>query len=124
MNLFGKLYKTKYWELEIRGPKFEPVMFNLHIRFDRKCDHTGFHFTFELVELFFVNFEIYDNRHWDYQNNRWEEYNSEGKLKDFGGSQEVADEYSNVKTCPMSDVGYHCNCYDEGSECHLCGSNK
>ena len=44
------------------------------------------------------------------------------KLEDFGGMQEIADEYSDVKTCSKSDVGYHCSCYDEeAGECHICG---
>jgi hypothetical protein len=43
------------------------------------------------------------------------------KLEDFGGMQEIADEYSDVKTCPLSDVGYHCSCYDRGKECDICG---
>lgn len=42
------------------------------------------------------------------------------KLEDFDGLEEVAAEYSDVKTCPMSDVGYHCSCYDRGEECHIC----
>ena len=43
------------------------------------------------------------------------------KLEDFGGMQEIADEYSDVKECPLSDVGYHCSCYDRGHECDICG---
>ena len=46
------------------------------------------------------------------------------KLEDFGGMQEVADEYSDEKTCPLSDVGYHCSCYDRGMECDICGQKK
>ena len=43
------------------------------------------------------------------------------KLEDFGGMQEVADEYSDVKECLLSDVGYHCSCYDRGHKCDICG---
>lgn len=42
------------------------------------------------------------------------------KLEDFGGDAEIAAEYSDVKTCPKSDVGYHCSCYDKGEGCCIC----
>jgi hypothetical protein len=43
------------------------------------------------------------------------------KLADFGGDTVIAAEYSDVKTCPESDLGYHCSCYDENNgECCLC----
>ena len=48
------------------------------------------------------------------------------KLEDFGNDQQLADEYSDVKTCPKSDLGYHCSCYDRGwgvmkeKQCCIC----
>lgn len=49
-----------------------------------------------------------------------EETNPEQKLEDFGGDEAVAAEYSNIKTCPLSDVGYHCSCYGVGKACCIC----
>jgi hypothetical protein len=43
------------------------------------------------------------------------------KLDDFGGDEEFAAEYSDVKGCPISHSGYHCSCYDKHNECCLCG---
>jgi hypothetical protein len=41
------------------------------------CNHAGF--TFEIKPLFFeLQLSIYDGRHWDYGNNRWEEYDEKG----------------------------------------------
>lgn len=50
------------------------------------------------------------------------------KLEDFGGDEAVAAEYSDVKECPLSDVGYHCSCYDRGGtfghECCICEQKR
>ena len=46
------------------------------------------------------------------------------KLKDFSDQQEIANEYSDEKTCSLSDVGYHCSCYSESNCCCICGYNK
>lgn len=37
-------------------------------------DHAGLNISFELWGMCF-NFNFYDVRHWDYDNNKWEEYN-------------------------------------------------
>ena len=42
------------------------------------------------------------------------------KLDDFGGDEALAAEYSDVKECPKSDLGYHCSCYDRGQPCDIC----
>lgn len=45
------------------------------------------------------------------------------KLEDFGGNEELAAEYSDQKTCPLSDSGYHCSCYGDSrfnKECCIC----
>lgn len=36
-------------------------------------DHAGFNATFKLLGLE-VEYTYYDTRHWDYDNNKWEEY--------------------------------------------------
>jgi len=49
------------------------------------------------------------------------------KLEDFGGNEQLADEYSDEKTCSLSDSGYHCSCYGDDRfkrECCLCEQRK
>jgi hypothetical protein len=38
----------------------------------------------------------------------------------FGEDNELRFEYSVVSGCPKSDSGFHCSCFDQGTECHLC----
>ena len=50
---------------------------------------------------------------------------TEEKIKDFGGDEIIAAEYSDSKTCPKSDLGYHCSHYDEIIlECCICGEKE
>lgn len=37
----------------------------------RKCDHAGFGLQLEILGVY-LYFSIYDGRHWDYKNERWE----------------------------------------------------
>ena len=46
------------------------------------------------------------------------------KLEYFNFDEDVAAEYSDEKTCTKSDSGYHCRCYDYGTECHFCFKEK
>ena len=40
------------------------------LRVDRACDHAGLHFELELVG-FYLYFQIYDGRHWNYKAKRY-----------------------------------------------------
>ena len=44
----------------------------------------------------------------------------ESQLHNFNNDEALASEYSIFYGCPESDSGYHCCCYDEEIECHLC----
>lgn len=74
-NKSGSFTKNKHWEIELT--KYSNYF--LGIRLDacwRGRDHAGF--SVELMLLgycFHVN--IYDSRHWDYENNCWEIYTGE-----------------------------------------------
>ena len=57
----GKL--CDYWKL-----------FKFNVELTSKTDHAGFRFNFQLSSLFKLNFSIFDNRYWDYNNNCWEKY--------------------------------------------------
>jgi hypothetical protein len=49
------------------------------------------------------------------------EVTQEEKLADFGGDEELAAEFSNVKSCSVGDSGYHCSCYTEDRRmCCIC----
>lgn len=47
--------------------------FDIKLSWTMKCDHAGFDFYIEIWSFMF-NFKIYDNRHWDYDNDQWEVY--------------------------------------------------
>jgi len=68
MNLvkFGSFFgfQHKFWELQVCNT-METSWFKVSIDWTRKVDHAGFYFVFECYH-FFINFMIYDSRHWDY----------------------------------------------------------
>ena len=66
-------FKNKYFEIEL----MQDCEYLLHFNFDwkRKCDHAGVKlelglFGYELV------FQLYDNRHWDYDKGTWVKYDT------------------------------------------------
>ena len=48
-------------------------LFSFNFKIDWKCDHAGIEIQLSLLGITF-NFNFHDNRHWDYINNKWEEY--------------------------------------------------
>jgi hypothetical protein len=54
--------------------------FDLRISYQTKCDHAGLYFRFSLFKLFFLSFNIYDNRHWNFEKNRWYDHSEEWDL--------------------------------------------
>lgn len=48
-------------------------LFGINFKIDWKCDHAGVEFQFLLLGMSY-GFNFYDNRHWDYIDNKWEEY--------------------------------------------------
>ena len=51
---------------------YNPI--NIYLRLQRKMDHAGIEFLFEIYKLFSINFRIYDHRHWDDEKDCWEIY--------------------------------------------------
>lgn len=43
----------------------------LSFSYKEKCDHAGLYFVFSFLKLFFIEFSIYDDRHWNYNEDRW-----------------------------------------------------
>lgn len=51
-------------------------LFGINFKIDWKCDHAGVEFQLTLLGTSH-GFYLYDNRHWDYKNNKWEEYDTD-----------------------------------------------
>jgi len=89
----GQVSKTKFWELQIDNDNTGTI-FNFNIDWTRKCDHAGFRFNFGVLS-FNIDFNFYDNRHWDYERDAYVDYD---KLCEVClGSGEVPDFESKVK---------------------------
>ena len=73
MNIvkWGRFFKipNKFWELQLA--KWPHVDFKISLRYSSKCDHAGLHFEIYFWKINFT-FQIYDSRHWDYENKCWE----------------------------------------------------
>ncbi len=54
-----------------RNASFNP--FELSFRITSKTDHAGVCFRFGVKYLFFVCLKTYDHRHWNGEENRWED---------------------------------------------------
>ena len=54
-----------------RNANFNP--FELSFRITSKTDHAGVCFRFGVKYLFFVCLKTYDHRHWNHEENRWED---------------------------------------------------
>ena len=48
------------------------TLFSINFKIDWKCDNAGIKTQLSLLGITF-GFYFYDNRHWDYINNKWEE---------------------------------------------------
>ena len=67
-NIGGYLTENKSWELQIMKTN---AIVDVSINFTMHSDHAGL--TVELGLLGFSgHLTIHDNRHWDYENKRWE----------------------------------------------------
>jgi len=70
------LYKTKYLEVEINRYGINPLFnFVLDLCW-RGQDHAGPSIEIALFG-FWINLKMYDSRHWNYDENRWEIYPGE-----------------------------------------------
>jgi len=63
------LSKNKSLEVEFLA---EDTWFEFYIALIRHQDHAGFNLRIAVLRLSF-NLKLYDNRHWDYENNEYEE---------------------------------------------------
>lgn len=68
-------YKSFEYQFEFgkRTPTDNPFEFS--IKWTAKRDHAGPSFTFGIKNLFWMCVKIYDHRHWNEEEDRWEKYN-------------------------------------------------
>ena len=64
-------FKYKYWEVQvIQNDNLFRIEFELNV----KQDHAGVNLELGLFG-YEIHFTVYDNRHWDYENDKWVVYN-------------------------------------------------
>ena len=76
-----KLSKNKSFEiqLDLCNSSLSNDLFLVNLAWTTKCDHAGLSFEFVFFKFVYFQMQVYDNRHWDYENNCWETYrNDEG----------------------------------------------
>lgn len=69
-----QLTKNKSFEYQFEGPAFTKGSndkIEFLVRWNEHQDHAGFRFSFSIKGLFYMNFEIYDHRHWDDDKDDW-----------------------------------------------------
>jgi len=69
---YRKISKNKAIEISSLND-FKRNIFNLNFVIERNQSHAGFHFLIAVFTWMF-EFNIYDIRHWNYDNNCWEVY--------------------------------------------------
>ena len=85
MNFCVPLFHPKYFPLlknkyfEFQADKFEEFdYFKFSLSWTRRTDHAGPKLLIEILGLF-LSLNIYDNRHWNYDKNCWEQYSEENE---------------------------------------------
>ena len=72
MYKWKKLSKNKMLEIEANILKNKPEsFFSFKTTWTIRGDHAGFKVNLEIFKFYF-NFEIYDQRHWDYETDTFE----------------------------------------------------
>lgn len=65
----GRITKNKSWELQF--PKTNTILC-VEFKLTTKQDHAGLYTEFNVFGRGVI-FQIYDNRHWDYETQKWSE---------------------------------------------------
>jgi hypothetical protein len=63
-------FKHKYWEVQLIKSN---DLVTVDLRISHKTDHAGVDLWLGLLG-YSVNLNFYDNRHWNYETNKWEVY--------------------------------------------------
>lgn len=75
-----KISKFKAFEYQLELDKFYEKT-DIYFYRSKKTDHAGIELIFSIKKLFWVMFNIYDIRHWDYDNDCWINHEKCQKLK-------------------------------------------
>lgn len=70
------LLSNKYLEIQISKFKNDWSYFDFNLKWTRKTHHAGLKFHIEVLSYFFA-VDIYDNRHWNYEEENWEDSDTE-----------------------------------------------
>jgi hypothetical protein len=70
------LFLNKYFEIQIGRLKDSCSYLDIHIKWNKNTHHAGLGFGIEVLS-YFLAIDIYDNRHWNYEESRWEDYSKE-----------------------------------------------
>ena len=74
-NLFSRsfqVYKNKFFEFEI--VYYSNTLLDFNFSWTSRVDHAGLDLTLGLL-FYSVSFRMYDRRHWNHKENRWENDN-------------------------------------------------
>ena len=73
-NPFIKISKNKGLEVNLIAEREAGDWFVFAVQTRTRQDHGGFSIRFEFLTLLSIAIVFYDFRHWDYENDRWCEY--------------------------------------------------
>lgn len=98
MTKFFKLTKNKTFEIQVE--KGFNNHFDFVFRIDTEGDHNGLHFNFNLWNFLYFSIQVFDNRHWNYEKDRfytdYEEYEVRVDELDAGGLLNSLGSYKEV----------------------------
>jgi hypothetical protein len=108
------LVRHKWVEIQLQLFGNLTSWFELNIRYNDKCDHAGLYCSLSLLKLFFLEINLYDNRHWNVGEGRYyldnEEINAyndgvrgctNSRLSnefDWATAQELRDDVGHIQT--------------------------
>jgi hypothetical protein len=67
-SISGRISKNKAWELE--HTFYDGMLLDFDFNFTTRKDHAGLDIVLGLL-TYGIHFQIYDTRHWDYENQKW-----------------------------------------------------
>lgn len=70
------LLRHKYLEFEVEKFRHDTSYFDFIVRWTKNIDHAGLKVHLEFFS-YFLAVDIYDNRHWNYEEECWEDCDTE-----------------------------------------------
>lgn len=71
MTFSFQISRHKYFEFSFQFLSHLCQWFETSFRYREKTDHSGLYIVISLFKLFFLELNIYDNRHWNSEENRY-----------------------------------------------------